>query len=76
MVDFAAAAKFFDGSKTTVNGNINPVVVMQGSLGEIEKQVSYCINAGTCTTLIAGGCEIPAATPGENLLLMDKLLYR
>ena len=77
MVDFAAAAKFFDGSKTAVNGNMDPVrVMMQGSLEEIEKQVNCCINAGTSTTLISGGCEIPAATPDGNLLLMDKLLYR
>ena len=77
MVDFAAAAKFFDGSKTAVNGNMDPVrVMMRGSLEEVEKQVNFCVNAGTNTTLISGGCEIPAATPDKNLLLMDKLLYR
>ena len=77
MVDFAAAVKFYDGSKTAINGNMDPVaVMMQGSVEEVEKQVNYCINAGTNTTLISGGCEIPAATPDENLLRMDKLLYR
>ena len=77
MVDFAAAVKFYEGSKTAVNGNMDPVgVMMRGSLEEVEKQVNYCINIGTTTTLISGGCEIPVATPDENLLLMDKLLYR
>lgn len=75
MVDFAAAVQCFAGSTTAANGNINPVLIMKGSLAEIEQQVRYCINAAASTTLISGGCEIPAATPDENLLLMDKLLY-
>jgi uroporphyrinogen-III decarboxylase len=77
MVDFAAAAKFFDGSATAVSGNMDPVrVMMLGSPADVEKQVNACISATVNTTLIAGGCEIPAATPDGNLLLMDKLLYR
>ena len=76
MVDFGAAAKFLEGSKTAANGNINPVSFMQCGPGELERLVKRCIEAGTATTLISGGCEIPSAAPDENLLLMDRLLYR
>ena len=27
------------------------------------------------TALLAAGCEVPADTPEENLLAMDRLLY-
>jgi uroporphyrinogen decarboxylase len=77
MVDFARAARVFEGSKTAVSGNFNPVaVMMQGTRQFVEEQVKRCIAAGTNTTLIAGGCEIPSASPDENLLLMDRLLYQ
>jgi uroporphyrinogen decarboxylase len=76
MVDFALAVKVFDGSKTAVSGNVDPVaVLMQGTLEYVESQVGYCISAGSSTTCIAAGCEVPAATPDENLALMDRLLY-
>jgi uroporphyrinogen decarboxylase len=76
MVDFARAVTLFSGTKTAVSGNVDPVAVMlQGSPGHVEEQVRRCVAAGINTTLIAGGCEIPAAAPEENLLLMDRLLY-
>ncbi|MDR3338240.1 MAG: uroporphyrinogen decarboxylase family protein [Treponema sp.] len=76
MVDFGRAAALFAGTKTAVSGNVNPVaVVMQGSPKTVEDGIKRCIAQGTSTTLIAGGCEIPAAAPDENLLLMDRLLY-
>jgi hypothetical protein len=33
------------------------------------------MNTGSATSLVAAGCEVPVATPDENLLLMDRLLY-
>ncbi|MDR0878767.1 MAG: uroporphyrinogen decarboxylase family protein [Treponema sp.] len=76
MVDFGRAARVFAGTKTAASGNFDPVaVMMQGSPARVEAAVRDCIAAGTNTSLIAGGCEIPAATPEENLLLMDRLLY-
>jgi MtaA/CmuA family methyltransferase len=76
MVDFALAVEMFRGSKTAVSGNVDPVaVLMQGTPEHVESQVKYCINAGSSTTCIAAGCEVPAATPDENLFLMDRLLY-
>ena len=77
MVDFRLAAQTFKGTSTAVSGNINPVeVMMRGSPLSVEEQTRCCIEAGTETTLIAGGCEIPAAAPDENFLAMDRVLYR
>lgn len=77
MVDFSRAAELFGGSKTAICGNMDPVeIMMRGSTGVVEEAVRHCIEVGTDTTLIAGGCEIPAAAPDENFLAMDKALYR
>jgi uroporphyrinogen decarboxylase len=77
MVDFGKAAALFEGTKTAVSGNVDPVeVMMRGSDQTVEEGIKRCIEQGTSTTLIAGGCEIPVATPEKNLLLMDRLLYR
>jgi uroporphyrinogen decarboxylase len=77
MVDFRGAAETFAGTATAVSGNADPVeVFMRGSPETVEDRILRCIQAGTDTTLIAGGCEIPAAAPEENLFLMDRLLYR
>jgi len=77
MVDFKKAAEMFAGVKTSVSGNMDPVSVMlQGDLAHVEEKVLECANIDDPTVLVAGGCEIPAAVPEENLLLMDKLLYK
>ncbi|MDR2478586.1 MAG: uroporphyrinogen decarboxylase family protein [Treponema sp.] len=76
MVDFGAAAQAFRGTRTAASGNLHPAaVMMRGSPEYVEAEVKRCISQGTETSLIAGGCEIPAATPDANLLLMDRLLY-
>ena len=41
----------------------------------VEKETRRCITASDKTTFIAAGCEVPAETPEENLLLMNSLLY-
>ena len=77
MVSFADAASLFAGTGTCVCGNVDPVaVLLRGDRALVEKSVLSCVSAGGGTALIAAGCEVPAATPEENLLLMDKLLYR
>ena len=76
MVDFRKAAEMFAGTRTCISGNMNPVSVMlQGDLAHVEKEVLECVIIDDPTVMVAAGCEIPAATPEENLLLMDKLLY-
>ena len=76
MVDFQTAVNTFAGHFTAVNGNVDPVaVLLQGNAETVQREVNRCIAVGGTNTLIAAGCEVPAATPEANLLLMDKLLY-
>ena len=77
MVNFGEAVKTFSGTNTAVSGNMDPVeIMMRGSPAVVEEAVRNCIKLGTNTTLIAGGCEIPAATPEENFLAMDRALFQ
>jgi uroporphyrinogen decarboxylase len=76
MVNFARAVEVFKGTTTAVSGNVDPVAVMlQGSPQYVEEQVRRCIDVTAPNTCIAAGCEVPAASPEENILLMDRLLY-
>jgi MtaA/CmuA family methyltransferase len=77
MVDFRRAAAIMAPAGIAVSGNMDPVeVMMRGGVQTVEAAVRRCINEGNASTLIAGGCEIPAATPDENLLAMNALLYQ
>jgi len=76
MVDFKNAVDTFADTKTVISGNVNPVaVLMQGDLTIVENSIRECLSVDDSTFLIAAGCEVPIATPEENLLLMDRLLY-
>jgi uroporphyrinogen decarboxylase len=76
MVDFDNAVQIFKDTDTAVSGNFNPAgAILRGTVDEAKEDVRRCIEVGIGNTLIAGGCEIPAATPDENLLAMDRLLY-
>ena len=76
MVELKKASELFAEAGISVCGNIDPVAVLyQGDAGIIKQKVMECININDKTLLVAAGCEVPAATPEENLLLMDKLLY-
>lgn len=76
MVDYGAAVRLYTGHPISINGNMDPVnVMLKGNEKTVRKAVSDCIAAGNSLSCIAAGCEIPAAAPEENLLLMDKMLY-
>ena len=76
MVDFQKAAEVFADTGTCVCGNVDPVaVLLRGSAALVEQKVLECARVKCGNILVAGGCEVPAATPEENLLLMDRLLY-
>lgn len=75
MVDFGLAIETFRGTQTAVSGNINPVELLRGTPDSITKYIRHCIDIAAPNTLIAAGCEVPAATPPENLRIMDGLLY-
>jgi MtaA/CmuA family methyltransferase len=75
MVDFTEAVRVFHGTPTSVDGNMDPVAIMlQGTADDVRHDVTRCMEAGDETTMIAAGCEIPAATPPENLIAMNELL--
>ncbi|MCL2008630.1 MAG: uroporphyrinogen decarboxylase family protein [Treponema sp.] len=76
MVDFKKTVAEFADTGISICGNVDPVEVMlRGDATYVEKMVRECLSAETGNFLIAAGCEVPAATPEENLLLMDSLLY-
>jgi uroporphyrinogen-III decarboxylase len=76
MVDFATAVKAFEGTKTSVSGNVDPAAcIMQGTPAYVEEKVRHCISVAAANTCIAAGCEVPAASPAANIKLMDSLLY-
>ena len=76
MVDFHKASEVFADTKTSVCGNVDPVsVLLKGSPALVEQKVRECLSLEDATVLVAAGCEVPAQTPIENLLLMDRLLY-
>jgi uroporphyrinogen decarboxylase len=74
MVDFREAARTFADTGTRVCGNVDPVaVLLQGDAALVEREVRACVSVEN--TLVAAGCEVPAAVPEANLMLMDSLLY-
>jgi len=76
MVDLGWASEVFSGTGTSVCGNVNPVAVLyQGDAALVEEKILECIGIDDPTLLFSAGCEVPAATPVENLLLMDRLLW-
>jgi MtaA/CmuA family methyltransferase len=67
MVDMGHAAAAF-GGRAAVCGNHNPVQIMRfGTVGQVKESVQGCLSAGGSRCISAAGCEIPDATPAENL---------
>ena len=74
MVDFGAAARLY-GEQVALCGNFDPVAVMlQGSPETIGQAVRGCLALGGPRCFSAAGCEIPDATPDENLLAHHRAL--
>ncbi len=74
MVDIdKAAAAFVD--KVVFLGNFDPVVVMlQGSPHQVYDSVTDCLIRGGDRAISGAGCEIPDATPHENLQAQARAL--
>ena len=75
MVDLKAAVRAFEPVGILISGNYDPVsVLLQGTPDGISERVRACAeiygNRGFC----AAGCEVPPATPAENLLAVRKTL--
>lgn len=76
MVDCKAAVDIMRGSRVCVCGNLDPVaVLMSGTVQEVEAATRACIAAADEKMMLAAGCEVPANTPVENLMAMDRLLF-
>jgi MtaA/CmuA family methyltransferase len=74
-VNFKYTVDIFEGSKTAVNGNVNPVaIMMQGTEEDVSYAIRSCIDVCSSNTIISAGCEIPRATPYKNLLAMSEAL--
>jgi MtaA/CmuA family methyltransferase len=76
VVDFEKSIQAFRGSKTIVNGNLDPVSeIMSATEEEVVAAVNKRIAIAGPRTMISGGCEIPRSTPKEIMVAMNKALY-
>jgi MtaA/CmuA family methyltransferase len=67
MVDLERAAKVF-GDHPATCGNFDPVAVMlQATPKRVHEAVTRSLRQGGARNFSAASCEIPAATPHENL---------
>jgi MtaA/CmuA family methyltransferase len=67
MVDLTQARRVL-GPRVVLAGNIDPVAgVMRGTPATIRAAVLRCQTAAGAPFIVNAGCEIPAATPPENL---------
>ncbi len=74
MVDLEQAAQVF-GDQAAPCGNFDPVnVMLQGSPETVRQAVLDCASMGGGRSFSGAGCEIPAATPAENLLAQYQAL--
>ena len=67
MVDMARAREAM-GPDQVIAGNIDPVKVMQNGTPElIAERLAECRAAAGKNYIITAGCEVPRATPAENM---------
>ncbi len=59
----------FGRGKTLIIGNVDPVLFVRGTFGELEEKVKEClvICGGDPGYAIAPGCQIPLSAPLENI---------
>jgi MtaA/CmuA family methyltransferase len=66
------------GSKVTIGGNLDPVAdILRGTPDSIRAKIEHCYLEAGNPFIVNAGCEIPSATPAENLkALCEPLAYR
>ncbi len=72
-VDMDRAVELFRGI-SVVNGNINPVDILNKSSEEVYRLVRELRDRTQGSCSISAGCEIPKDTPPENLLAFARAL--
>lgn len=74
MVPFGRAAALL-GDQCALSGNYDPVaILLQGTPSTVRDAVIDCSHAGVSRYISAAGCEVPNATPTENLLAVLETL--
>jgi uroporphyrinogen decarboxylase len=76
MVSLAAVREAF-GRKVAIGGNLDPVAdVLRGNPEAIRAKLDRCYREAGNPFLVNAGCEIPSATPAQNLkALCEPLAY-
>ena len=70
MVDLSTARNAV-GPKTAIAGNLDPVAaVLRSTPEKIRARVLSCYEQSGNPFMVNAGCEIPSATPAENLLAL------
>lgn len=64
--------------KTTIIGNIDPVLFVEGNFDQIEEKVKECmeVSGKDARYAIAPGCQIPLAAPIENVLHFTRCCHK
>lgn len=76
MVDMKRSVEIMEGTKTIINGNVDPVaVVLNGSVNDVKAAVHKARKESEGKAMISAGCEIPKFTPHENLSAFAEALY-
>lgn len=61
-------ARQLAGPDVTLCGNFDPsAVLLQGSPQDVAKAAKHCIKTGGNNFILMPGCEVPPATPQENI---------
>ena len=77
MVDLRQAAQTFGPSGPALCGNFDPVAVMlQGTPDQVRQSVISCLEWAGPRSFSAAGCEIPDATPVENLMAQKQAIQK
>lgn len=63
------------GNQCVISGNYDPVaILLQGTEQTVKEAVTACSRVRTERYMSAAGCEVPKATPAENLLMVSETL--
>ncbi len=75
MVDLADARQQL-GADVTLLGNLNPVAAVQdGTPDTIVEGLRACYEVAGPRYVVGAGCEIPAATPPQNLMALAEFAH-
>ena len=70
MVSLKKAREYF-GTQICICGNVDPVgIMLEGKPEEVREASLRCIEEAGMPFILSAGCEIPVATPHENLLAL------